>query len=49
MQALLLCDVHSPNVYFTFMVPKLIPLGCKNLSLVSYSANVQADYDPLSY
>lgn len=40
MQALLLCDVYSPNVYFTFIVPKLIPLGCKNLSLVSYSANV---------
>ena len=41
--------MFSPNVYFTFMTPKLIPLGSKNMSLVSYSANVQADYDPPSY
>ena len=36
-------------VYFIFILPRLIPLGCKYLSLVSYSANVQAVYDPPSY
>ena len=35
MQALLQCDVYSPIMSLTFTVPKLIPLGCKNMSLVS--------------
>ena len=37
------------RVYFTFIFPRLIPFGCKYLSLITSSANVQAVYDPHGY